>query len=161
MTSCAASRMDKAVPYQVSRTTIFHGQNLRYCRHVFLTGGAIMLKLGIAPIARPTVAPASYGIMVSAPMDPVRDNNKPWYVDVLSQEHRCNIMEWFMSYRLTLISFGNDFQGQDIVRGRKIRVQQSQNFPYLDSNRTIHKDLHKWIQFPDEPVHYDALGRNP
>ncbi|CAI4213136.1 unnamed protein product [Parascedosporium putredinis] len=98
MTSCAASRMDKAVPYQVSRTTIFHGQNLRYCRHVFLTGGAIMLKLGIAPIARPTVAPASYGIMVSAPMDPVRDNNKPWYVDVLSQEHRCNIMEWFMSY---------------------------------------------------------------
>lgn len=38
LTACAASRMNQVVPYQVSRTTVFHDEKLRYCRHVLLTG---------------------------------------------------------------------------------------------------------------------------
>jgi hypothetical protein len=72
--------------------------------------GAVMSKLGLAPVITATKAPKHYGTSCNSTWQSSRDRGHPKVRDVWEEEDKCEIMSWFI------------YMNDDLVRDKKIKL---------------------------------------
>ncbi|KAH6662561.1 hypothetical protein B0J14DRAFT_707549 [Halenospora varia] len=72
--------------------------------------GAVMSKLGLAPVITATKAPKHYGTSCNSTWQSSRDRGYPNVRDIWEEEDKCEIMEWFI------------YKDDDLVRDKKITL---------------------------------------
>ncbi|KEZ45057.1 hypothetical protein SAPIO_CDS2479 [Scedosporium apiospermum] len=72
--------------------------------------GAVMSKLGIAPVVKTTKAPKHYGSSANSTWNSSRDRGHLKIWDKWAEVEKCKTMSWFI------------YRGEDLVRGKKIKL---------------------------------------
>jgi len=72
--------------------------------------GAVMSKLGLAPVITATKAPKHYGTSCNSTWQASRDRGYPKVRDMWEEEDKCEIMSWFI------------YMNDDLARDKKIKL---------------------------------------